>query len=55
MMLKSTPEAEDRFSTGPPVTAEALLYPATVAEQNQPRREWRTKQLEAETATASSR
>jgi hypothetical protein len=33
----------------------ALLYPAAVAEQDQPRREWRIKQLEAEITTTSSR
>jgi hypothetical protein len=54
-MPRSTLEAEDRFITGPPVTAEALLYPAAAAEQDQPRREWRTKQLEVETATVNSR
>jgi hypothetical protein len=54
-MLRCTPEAEERFSTRPPITTKELLYPAAAAEQNQPRREWRTKQLETETATASIR
>jgi hypothetical protein len=55
MMLRSTSEEEDRFSTEPAGTAEELLYPAAAAEQNQPRRKWGTKQLEAESAIASSR
>jgi hypothetical protein len=37
------------------VRAEALPHPVTAAEQDQPRGKWRTKQLEAETATANSR
>jgi hypothetical protein len=50
--LKSVAEAEDRFSTGPTVTAEALHYLAAAAEQNQPKSKWGTKQLEAEIAAA---
>jgi hypothetical protein len=46
-MLRSTLEAEDRFPIGSPDTAEALFYQAATAEQDQPRGEWRTKQLEA--------
>jgi hypothetical protein len=53
--LRSTPEAEDRLLSGSPVSAKALLHPVIAAEQDQPRRKWRTKQLEAETATANSR
>jgi hypothetical protein len=49
------PRGRGQVSTGPLVTSEALLYPAAVVEQGQPTREWRTKQLEAETTTASSR
>jgi hypothetical protein len=51
----STSETEDRLLSGSPDTAEALLHPVTAVEQDQPRRKWRTKQLEAETATADSR
>jgi hypothetical protein len=47
--------AEDRFSTGPTVTIEALLYPVAAAEHIQPRRKWGTKKLEVETVAASSR
>jgi hypothetical protein len=54
-MLRSTLEAEDRLLSGSPVTTEALLHPVTTAEQDQPKRKWRTKKLEAETATANSR
>jgi hypothetical protein len=53
--LRSTPVAEDRFSTGPTVTTEAVLYPVAAAEHIQPRRKWGTKKLEVETAAASSR
>jgi hypothetical protein len=55
MTLRSTPKVEDRLLSGSPVPAEALLHPVTAAEQDQPRRKWRTKQLEAETATANNR
>jgi hypothetical protein len=54
-MLRSTLEAEDRLLSGSLVTAETLLHLVTAAELDQPRRKWRSKQLEAETATTDSR